>query len=55
MFKNDFDFKMSKISNIACRWLKTVPEIMKPMPLHAHGNFVFGVCKLQKANEGHEV
>ena len=32
--------------NIACRWLKTMTEILKPMPLHSHGNFVFGVCKL---------
>ena len=38
--------KMSEISNIACRRVKTMPEILKPRPLHVHGNFVFGVCKL---------
>ena len=26
MFKTDCDFKMSEISNIACRWVKTMPE-----------------------------
>ena len=46
MFKTDCDFKMSEISNIACRWVKTVPEVLKPRPLHVHGNFVFSVCKL---------
>ena len=46
MFKNNFDFKISEISNIAFRWMKTMPEILKPRLLHAHGNFVFGVCKL---------
>ena len=50
--QNDFDFKMSEISNIACRWLKTKPEIMKPRPLHAHCNFVFSVCKLKKQTKG---
>ena len=40
MFKNDYDFKMSEMSNIAC-----ARNFKKPMPLHAHGNFVFGVCK----------
>ena len=46
MFKNDCDFKMSEISNIACRWVKTMPELLKPRSLHVHGNFVFSVCKL---------
>ena len=46
MFKTDCDFKMSEISNIACRWVKTMPEVLKPRPLHVHGNFVFSVCKL---------
>ena len=45
MFKTDCDFKMSEISNIACRWVKTMPELLKPRPLHVHGNFVFSVCK----------
>ena len=55
MFKTDCDFKMSEISNIACRWVKTMPEVLKPRPLHVHGNFVFSVCKLKKARKGHEV
>ena len=46
MFKTDCDFKMSEISNIACRWVKTMPEPLKPRPLHVHGSFVFSVCKL---------
>ena len=46
MFKTDCDFKMSEISNIACRLVKTMPEVLKPKPLHVHGNFVFSVCKL---------
>ena len=46
MFKTDCDFKMSEISNIACRWVKTMPELLKPRPPHVHGNFVFSVCKL---------
>ena len=46
MFKTDCDFKKSEISNIACRWVKTMPEVLKPRPLHVHGNFVFSVCKL---------
>ena len=46
MFKTDCDFKMSKISNVACRWVETMPELLKPRPLHVHGNFVFSVCKL---------
>ena len=46
MFKTDCDFKMSEISNIACRWVKTMPELLKPRPLHFHGNLVFSVCKL---------
>ena len=46
MFKTDCDFKMSEISNIACRWVKTMPEGLKPRPLHVYGNFVFSVCKL---------
>ena len=46
MFKTDCDFKMSEISNIACRWVKTMPELLKPRPLHVHGNFVFSVCNL---------
>ena len=46
MFKIDCDFKMSEISNIACRWVKTMPERLKPRPLHVHGNSVFSVCKL---------
>ena len=46
MVKTDCDFKMSEISNIACRWVKTMPEVLKPRPLHVHGNFVFSVCKL---------
>ena len=46
LFKTDCDFKMSEISNIACRWVKTMPELLKPRPLHVHGNFVFSVCKL---------
>ena len=46
MFKTDCDFKMSEISNIACRWVKTIPELLKPRPLHVHGNLVFSVCKL---------
>ena len=52
MFKTDCDFKMSEISNIACRWVKTMPELLKPRPLHVNGNFVFNVCKLLKAKEG---
>ena len=52
MFKTDCDFKMSEISNIACRRVKTMPELLKPRPLHVHGNFVFSVCKLLKAKEG---
>ena len=39
--------------------MKTMPEILKPCPLYAHGNFVFGVCKLlfscKKQSKGHEV
>ena len=27
-YKNDFNFKVSLRSNIACSWLKTVPEIL---------------------------
>ena len=46
MFKTDCDFKMSEISNIACRWVKTMPEVLTPRPLHVHGNFAFSVCKL---------
>ena len=46
MFKTDCDYKMSEISNIACRWVKTMPEVLKPGPLHVRGNFVFSVCKL---------
>ena len=42
--KTDFDFKMLAGSNIACRCVKTIPEIL--ILIHAHGNFVFGVCKL---------
>ena len=45
MYKTDFDFKMSKISLSACRLVKMMPEILKPMPLHAYDNF-FGACKL---------
>ena len=41
--KTDFDSKMSEIINIACRWVKTMPVILKPRGKHAHGNFVFGV------------
>ena len=37
MYKTDFDFKMSEISHIACRWVKTMPEILKPRLQHAHG------------------
>ena len=59
MYKTDFDLKMSEISNIACRWVKTMPEILKPRGLHAHGNFVSGVCKLllsfKKQTKWHEV
>ena len=44
--QNRLCFKMSEISNIACRWVKTMPELLKPRPLHVHGNFVFSVCKL---------
>ena len=51
MLKTDCDFKMSEISNIACRWVKTMPEVLKPRPLHVHGNFVFSVCKLLKTKE----
>ena len=29
-----------------------MPELLKPRPLHVHGNFVFSVCKLLKAKEG---
>ena len=36
-----------------------MPEILKLRGLHAHGNFVFGVCKLllscKKQMKGHEV
>ena len=56
MFKTDCDFKMLEISNIACRWVETMPEVLKPRPLHVHGNFVFSVfvsCKKQR--KGHEV
>ena len=45
-FKTDCDFKMSEISNIAFRWVKTMPKLLNPRPLHVHGNFVFSVCKL---------
>ena len=31
-------------------------EILKPLPLNAHGYFVFGVCKFcKKQTKGHEV
>ena len=46
VFKIDCDFKMSEISDIACRWVKTMPELLKPRPLHVRGNFVFSVCRL---------
>ena len=52
MYNTDFHLKISEISNIACRWVKMIPEILKP----AQDNFVFGVCKLfhinSKTNEG---
>ena len=59
--KTDFDFKMSEISNITCRWVKKMPEILKSrgIHVHAHGNFVFGVCIIsfscKKQTKGHEV
>ena len=46
MFKTYCDFKMTEISNFACRWVETMPEVLKPRPLHVHGNIVFSVCKL---------
>ena len=46
MYQTDFDLEMSEISNIGCKWVKTMAEILKPRGLHAHVNFVFGVCKL---------
>ena len=55
MYKTDFDFKMSKISLSACWLVKMMPEILKPMSLHAYDNFfrclyTFIRCKI--ANEG---
>ena len=56
--KTDFDSKMSEISNIASRWVKTMPKILKPRGIHAHGNFVFGVSNIlfscKKQTKGHE-
>ena len=46
MYKRDFDLKMSEISSFACKWVKTMPGILKPMGLHALDSFVLGVCKL---------
>ena len=58
-YKTDFDSKMSEISNIACRWVRTMPEILKSRSIHAHGNFVFGVSNIlfscKKQTKGHEV
>ena len=58
-YKTDFDSKMSEISNIACRWVKTMPEIFKSRGIHAHGNFVFGVSNIlftrKRQTNGHEV
>ena len=31
MYITDFDLKMSEISNFACKWVKTMPEILKSM------------------------
>ena len=56
-YKTDFDSKMSEISNIVCRWVKTMPEILKSRGIHAHGNFFFGVsnilfsCRNQKKGQ----
>ena len=59
IYQTDFDLKMSEISNIACRWLKTMPDILKPRGLHANDDLVFGVCKLlfscKKQTTGREV
>ena len=59
-YKPEFYPKMSEISNIACRCVKTMPEILKSRGIHAYGNFVFGVrsnilfsCK--KQTKDHEV
>ena len=59
IYKTDFDSKMSEISNIACRWVKTMPEILKSRGILAHGNFVFGGSNIlfgcKKQTKGHEV
>ena len=41
-YKTDFDLTMSEITNSACRWVKTMPEILKSKGIHDTGNFVFG-------------
>ena len=45
-YKTDYYPKMSEISNIACRCVKTIPEILKSRGIHAYGNFVFGVSNI---------
>ena len=58
-YKTDFDLKISEISNTACRWVKAMPENLISRGIHAHGNFVLGVCKLSfsytKQKKGHVV
>ena len=57
--KTDFYPQMSEISNIACRCVKTMPEILKSRGIHAYCNFVFGVghilFRFKKQTKGHEV
>ena len=59
IYKTDFYSKMSEISNIVCRWVKTMSEILKSRGIHAHGNFVFGFSNIlfscKKQTKGHEV
>ena len=58
-YKTDFYPKMSEISNIACRCVKTVPQMLKSRVKHAYDNFVFGVSNIlfscKKQTKGHEV
>ena len=58
-YKTDFYPKMSEISNIACRCVKTMPEILKSRGIHDYGNFVFGVSNIlficKKQTKCHEL
>ena len=58
MLKNDYDFKMSEISNIACRWVKTnsARNFVEDLGLYMLKATLFSVfvsCKKQM--KSHEV